>query len=209
MPTPSTRQRACWPGETPFSPPPPPAFVPRAQSAPHCPRGRKREGLATEARPSRLHKPGRGGCPGAAASQGARVPLQSAGERSDLCQSLLGEVCLPAQGLGAFFPCQGDAPWLEPPVSPHGLAPAQPAHPQAATPGSACPGLLCGGEPDGQRCLPELPPSSRASASRSRLGRCPRPLPLLQGPGPVRLRAPAGRLPRHCPVPFSSWTAWT
>ncbi|XP_071311048.1 uncharacterized protein [Agelaius tricolor] len=118
---------------------------------------------------------------------------------------------------------QGDAPWLEPLVSLHGLAPAQPAHGEAAPLASARPGVPCGGEPGVQRCLAELPPSSLPSGSRSRLGRCPRPvlllllllvlvlvlLLLLPGPSPVRLRAPAGRLPRHWPVPFSSSSAWT
>ncbi|XP_064593943.1 maestro heat-like repeat-containing protein family member 9 [Zonotrichia leucophrys gambelii] len=43
------------------------------------------------------------------------------------------------------------------------------------------------------------------------LGRCPHPVLLLllrPGPSPVRLRAPAGRLPHHWPVPFRSSCAW-
>ena len=39
-------------------------------------------------------------------------------------------------------------------------------------------------------------------------GTVPRPV-LLPGPSPVRVQAPDGRAPRHCSVPFRSWTAWT
>ena len=71
-----------------------------------------------------------------------------------------------------FSPCQGDAPRLEPLLFQHCHVSAQPAHREAATLGSAGPGVLCGGEPEGQRCLAELPPSSLASWSYSHLTRC-------------------------------------
>lgn len=190
--------------------PPAPAFVPCARSAPLSPRGCGPEGLVTKGRPSRLQMLAEEDAQEQPPAKGPMSPCRVlAGERSELCESLLAEIWPPAQGLGAFFPCQGDVPCLDPLVSLHGLAPAQPAHGEAATLASACPGLLCGGEPDGQGCLAERPPSSLASGSCSRLGRCPRPL-LLPGPGPVRLRARAGRVPCHCPpVPFSSWSVWT
>lgn len=76
--------------------------------APHTDPGAcKREGLVTDGGPSRLQKAGRGGCPAAAASQGAHVPLQSAGERWDLCESRLGEVCPPGSGPWCLFPLPG------------------------------------------------------------------------------------------------------
>ena len=122
-------------------------------------------------------------------------PLQGGGKRPDICQSLLGLVCLSClRVLVPFPPLQGDAPCLPLLVFWDRTPPAWAAQHGRATLGSACPGLPCGGEPDGQRCLAELPPSSLPSHSHSCLGRCPCPV-LLSGPGPVqRFQAPAGQV---------------
>ena len=206
--TPSTTPWVCWPGEIPFSPLAS-TFVPCAPGAPQSPRGHGPEGLITGGWLSRLQKAGRAGCPGAGTCQRAQVPLQAGGERPDLCESVPGEVCSPRlTALLPFSSCQGNVLCLHTLVFPDRTPPAQAAQQGEAMLGSACPGIPCGGEPDGQHCLAELPPSSLPSRSRSCLGRCPRPA-LLPGPSPVRFRAPAGRLPCHCPVPFRSSSAWT
>ncbi|XP_037982169.1 uncharacterized protein LOC119696496 isoform X1 [Motacilla alba alba] len=90
--TPSTMPWVCWHGETPFSPLPL-TFVLCAQGAPHSPHGHGPEGLVTQGQPSRLEKAGRGGCPQGAASKIVQGPLQDAGQRPDLCESVLAEVC--------------------------------------------------------------------------------------------------------------------
>ncbi|XP_027565116.1 maestro heat-like repeat-containing protein family member 7 [Neopelma chrysocephalum] len=51
-----------------------------------------------------------------------------------------------------------------------------------------------------------IPRLSREEPLRSRLGRCLHPV-LLPGPSPGRVRAPAGRAPRHCSLPFRCCTA--
>lgn len=97
MLTPTTTQWVCWPGEAPSSP----AALGICALCPGCPtqspwswaRGPCHRGMA--GRPRTLEKAGRGGSPRAAASQKTQVPLQGGGERPDLCESVLAEVCPP------------------------------------------------------------------------------------------------------------------
>lgn len=210
MPTPGTMQRGCWPGETP---------------SPHCCRRQRLCPVpgGPHTVPPWLWARGpwhRGTAEQTGKGWGRRVPGSSClpmGPRPLAgCWAKVRPLPrgpgtgLPAQlrALVPFSLCQGDAPWLDPLVFPHRLAPAQPVPRGTATLGSACPGLLCGGEPEGQCCLAELPPSSPASCSCSRLGRCLCPV-LLPGAWPYAVLGSCWPGPRHCPVPSRSWSVWT
>ena len=85
-----------------------------------------------------------------------------------------------AHSRGCFYSFQRDVPCLPTLLFPYLSLPSPDAQHSGATLGSACPGIHCGGEPDGQRCLTELPPSSLPSHSHSCLGRCLCPV-LLSG----------------------------
>ena len=92
--TPSIMLWVCWPGERPLSLLPL-TFVLCAWGAPYSSCGHGPEGLVTEGQPNRLEKAARGGYPKGSASQMVQAPLQDAGQRPDLWEPVLGEVCFP------------------------------------------------------------------------------------------------------------------
>ena len=88
------------------------------------------------------------------------------GERPSPCESVPGEVCPPCSGSTVpSSPCQRDARCLE--VLLDRTLPGQRAQQEGATLRGPRHGVPCRGEPDGERCLAELPPTALPSRSRN------------------------------------------
>ena len=90
------------------------------------------------------------------------------GERPSPCESVPGEVCPPCSGSTVpSSPCQRDVRCLEELVLLDCTLPGQAAQQEGATLGGPRHGIHCRGEPDGERCLAELPPTALPSRSCS------------------------------------------